>query len=266
MGQEPTVEPLPGRDDPVSEPARFDAEAEEAAGLSAGCHADNSAETGNEGGPKTFAAAPDDNTGASTDSTLSSVAAAMTGDRAIFLRILSRTVDADNSPAVRRSLHREGNPASDEAAAFERLVAVAVDEVKPSTAATICAALAARTVARSLLRAEGVFGTSDGEALLAAWLDAARAVAAARGSDGLRRLLPTARLLARRTAGRGEPAAEIATTMRRIAARIAADPSLGRAFNDPPEGYEHDRMLRGMSGPPRRIVIHGPVEITFPAR
>lgn len=258
MGQEPTVEPLPGRDDPTSEPAHFDAGAEEAAGLAAGCHADNSADTGNDGGPKVFVAAPDDHTGASTHSTLSSVAAAMTGDLAIFLLILGRAIDADIFPAARRSLHRGGAPTFDEGAALERLVAVAiavaVEEAKPSAAATICAALAARTVARSLLRTEGVIGMADGEALLAAWLDAARAVAAARGCDGLRRLLPTARHLARRTAGRGEPAAEIATTMRRVAARIAADPSLGRVLNNkPPEGREHDRMLRGMSDLPRRI-------------
>jgi hypothetical protein len=263
MGPEPTVEPRRGRDDPASESApRFDAGADK----ESRCRIGNSADTGSEDAHSAFAAASDDNINASADLTLSSIAAAMTGDRAIFLQILSRAVDADISPAARRSLQRGSNPASDEAAAFERLVAVAIDEAKPSTATTICAALAARTVARSLLDAERVFGMAEGEAMLSGWLDTARAVAAARGSDGLLRLLPTARKLARRTTGRSEPAAEIATTMRRVAARIAADLSLDREVHGPPEGRENDRMLGGMPDFPRRIVIQGQVEFTFHTR
>jgi hypothetical protein len=262
MGQEPTLEPPLGRNDTLREPASFGAEAEKVLR----CRTDNSADTENEDAQKTFAATPDDNVNASTDLTLSFIAAAMTGDRAIFLQLLSRAVDGNISPTARRSLHREGNPTFDEASAFERLVAVVVVEAKPTSAATICAALAARTVAQSLLDTERVFGMADGEALLAAWLDTARAVAAARGSDGLLRLLPTARKLARRTTGRGEPAAEIATTMRRVAARIATDPPLDRAVPNPPEGREYNRMLGGMSAPPRRIVMQGQVEFTFHTR
>jgi hypothetical protein len=149
--------------------------------------------------------------------------------------------------------------------AFDRLVDIAITEAKPSTAATICAALAARTVARTLLRADDVFALADGEALLAAWCDAARAIVAARGADGLRRLLPAARQLARRTAGLGERAAEIAAATRRVAGRIAADPSLGRTVGVPRKGREQDRMPSGIGGP-RSAAIHSRAAFTSPTR
>jgi hypothetical protein len=84
-----------------------------------------------------------------------------------------------------------------------------------------------------LVRAENAFDPVDGEALLLAWLDTARAIFAARGSEGLRRLLPTARLVASKCAGR-ESAPEIAASLTRVAARIAADISLERAFGASP--------------------------------
>ena len=49
------------------------------------------------------------------------------------------------------------------------------------------------------------------------------AIVAARGCAGLLRLLPTARLLARKSAEHGDSAVEMAATMRRIAARIVAE-------------------------------------------
>jgi hypothetical protein len=243
MEQEPTLNPLSSCADPANEAA---------AHLEAGAQTDTSVDARNQGGHEVFATAPDVPIG---ESALSSVAAAMTSGRTKFLQILSRAVDADISPAVRRSLHRASNPASDEAAAFEWLVDHAVEEAKPSAAATICAALAARTVARTLLRTDDVFALADVEALLAGWLDAARAVAAARGTEGLCRLLPAARQLARRTAGRGERAAEIAAAMRRVAGRIAAGPSFGRTVGVPPQGREHDRTSGGIADPPPRFAI-----------
>jgi hypothetical protein len=84
-------------------------------------------------------------------------------------------------------------------------------------------------VARSLVQTKTGFGPADGEALLSAWLDVARAIFAARGSEGLTRLLPTAKLVVVKSAGR-ESAREIAAAMSRVAARIAADASLHRAF------------------------------------
>jgi len=164
---------------------------------------------------------------------LSSVAGTMCADRGEFLQSLCQAVDADISPAARRGFRQGGDPSNNESTAFERLVAVAVDAARPQTAAEICAALAARTVARSLVRAENAFDTAAGEALLLAWLDTARAIVAARGSEGLRRLLPTARLVASKCAGR-ESAPEIAASLSRVAARIAADTSLERAFGASP--------------------------------
>jgi hypothetical protein len=255
MGQEPTSKPPQDRDEPVNNPARSDAEPQMASSVAQGARANHDAGTKNEDEHNTFATIPDDNSGASIDAPLSSVAAALTGDRDAFLQVLSRAVEADPAPAVRRSLYRASLLASDETAAFERLVAVAIAEAKPITAATICAALAARTVAQSLLEAEGSLGLADREGLLAAWLDAAHAVAAVRGPDGLLRLMPTARKLARRTAGGGEPATEIAITMRRVAARIAADSSIGSAARASPNRREDERMRRGISDSPRRFGI-----------
>jgi hypothetical protein len=222
MGQEPMLEPLPGSHNAAKKPAPFHAEAERATCLAARSHSINFE---NEVGHSTFAAEQDDNPSAAIDSAISAVAAVLTSDRTAFLQFLGYAVDTDNSPATRAGLYREVCLGSDETSAFE-LVAVVVHELKAATAATICAALAARTAAQSLLDAKGVFGMEDCEALLAAWLDVARAVAAARGSRGLLRLMPTARL-----AERGELAAEIATAMHRVATRIAAGPPFWSSGN-----------------------------------
>jgi hypothetical protein len=197
MGQEPMLEPLPG-----SHSINFEYEV----------------------GHSTFAAEQDDNPSAAIDSAISAVADVLTSDRTAFLQFLGYAVDADNSPTTRAGLYREVYRGSDETSAFEQLVA---HELKAATAATICAALATRTVAQSLLDAKGVFGMEHCEALLAAWLDVARAVAAARGSRGLLRLMPTATRLAER----GELAAEIAAAMHRVATRIAAGPPFWSSGN-----------------------------------
>src|SRR5271166_6070299 len=98
MGQEPTVEAPQHRDHSVSEPAHFDNKAEEAADLTANAHADNSPDADT----KMLAAVPGNDAHACSNPFVSSVAAALTGNRAVFLHILSRAVDADISPAGRR--------------------------------------------------------------------------------------------------------------------------------------------------------------------
>ena len=165
------------------------------------------------------------------DSTLSSISAVLLGDCPTFIHTLSRTVDADITPNMRRKLQRTAQSASDDAGTFERLAIVAIDGTKSSVATEICAALAARTAGLSAQRANGAPDAADAAELFTAWLETARAMSAARGFAGLRRLLPAARLLARKSAERGDTAIEIAATMRRIAARIVADLSLERVFD-----------------------------------
>jgi hypothetical protein len=264
------MEPLRRRDDRADQPAPD--RAENIGRLAEAADAGNPDREPSGAGPRASIAAAADGAPPSAEPAVpsstvwsSSVALALTGERAAFLEILCAAAGADVPPAVRRGFRRAGNPASSETAAFERLVDDVVDEATPSLAAPICAALAARTVARCLPGAEAGVGAADAEALLAAWLETARAIAAARGAAGLRRLLPTAALLARKSAGRGEPAAEIATTMRRIAARIVAELSLDRAFGGAAQDEEYQPMPSGKSSP-RRIVIRGPVEMTLDAR
>jgi hypothetical protein len=270
MGQKPTMEPLRRRDDSADQPAPD--RAENTLRMVEAADAEDRVDAGSQdreppgaGSPESTAAASAEPSIASAAVPSASVACALTGERAAFLEILCAAAEAEISPAIRRSFRRAGNPGAGETAAFERLIDVVVDEAEPPDAALICAALAARTVARSLPRAEAGVGEADGEALIAAWLETARAIAAARGAAGLRRLLPTAGLLARKSAGRGEPAAEIATTMRRIAARIVAELSLDRAFGGAAQDEEYQPMPSGKSSP-RRIVIRGPVEMTLDAR
>jgi hypothetical protein len=155
----------------------------------------------------------------------------------------------------------------DEDEAFESLVAAVVEDRTPRTAIFVGAALAARTVARALFSAEDGFGPVEGEALLAAWLRAAHAVEKLRGVDGLLRLMPAARNLARRAAGRGELTPAIADAMHRVAERIA-DPeqSLGQTPRGSPRRVERERMGSGAFDLPRRVVIRGQLQLTFHAR
>jgi hypothetical protein len=193
------------------------------------------------------------------------VAAALTEDRATFLRTLGDAVDAQLSPAARRALLHGGDPALGDATTAERIAAIVSDDPE-WPAAAVCGALAARGVARALQHTERALDLTERETLLTGWLDAAQSLGAARGPEGLRMLLPIARLLARKTAGRGETVANIATAVRHVAARIAADPTLGPALGASGAGHVRQQMRRGPSGPPRRIVLHGPVEIAFHAR
>ena len=268
MRHEPTDGPMRARDDFAGEstPAR-----EEMVRLAESFRAqDGRDESGETPGART--APPSDNVQPSSESLtssptafLSSVAVALTDERHAFLDALRRAAEADISPVMRSGFERAGNLASDESAALERLVDVVVDEARPSHAAQICAALAARTVAQSLPNVEGRVPAKDGEALLAAWLETARAMAAARGSAGLRRLLPAAQLLARRSSERGEQATQIAATMRRIAARIVVELSLDRAFGGASERQCPQRVLSAKSSP-RGMVVRSPAEMTLDAR
>jgi hypothetical protein len=224
MDLEPTLEPKA----PDGSLARgFTCDAVHTPNAAAVAQADRSAEK-DRGTPSAGADAPTE-TGLDIESSMSSIAASVAGERAEFMRSLYRAVGDGISPAARRRLNRGGDWRRNELAAFERLVDVVVDGAKPQTAAAICAALATRTVARSLVRTKTGFGPADGEALLSAWLDVARAIFAARGSEGLTRLLPTAKLVVIKSTGR-ESAREIAAAVSRVAARIAADASLHRAF------------------------------------
>jgi hypothetical protein len=198
----------------------------------------------------------EDNSSASITSPLSSsVAAGLTGDRDVFLQTLWRALEAHAPPVMRRSLYRASRSTSNEAAAFERIAAIAITEMKPDTAATICAALAARTVAQSVFDADGDLGVGDSGALLAAWLEAAKAVAAVRGCDGLLRLMPTARKLAHRVAEDGEAATDIAAMVRRVAARIVADSFPSKVIDGPSARGGHERIRGETPNSPNRIVI-----------
>jgi hypothetical protein len=227
--------------------------------------ADSVADSASDVPPKTTDCAPGVVAGALDESPLSSVAAVLMGDCATFINTLSRAVEADITPAIFRTLRRAARSASNEAAAFDRLAVVAIDDAKPSTAAKICAALAARTAGLSAQRANGAFGPTDSAELFTAWLETARAMIAARGFAGLRRLLPTARLLARRSAERGDSAVEIAATMHRIAARIVAELSLERAFDLAAAEQEPD-LTEQRTVSPRSTLSQSPGQMTLHPR
>jgi hypothetical protein len=261
MGQDPTAKPTPSGADIAEEPRQFQSDVDQAAQLSA----DSVTDTENEVQPQTTDCGPGDVAGGSEESPLSSVAAVLMGDCSTFINTLCRAVEADISPAIRRKLQRAARSASNEAAAFERLTVVTIDDAKPSIAAKICAALAARTAGLSAHRAKDASSATEGAELFTAWLETARAIVAARGCAGLLRLLPTARLLARRSAEHGDSAVEMAATMRRIAARIVAELSLQRAFDSAAALQEHDLTERGTLSP-RSILSHSPVQMTLHPR
>jgi hypothetical protein len=235
MGQDPTV----NRTAPnalAEEPQQLDSDIQKTSQDAT----DGVADTASNLPPKTTDLTPRAVASALDDSPLSSVAAVLVGDCATFINTLLRAVEADITPGIFRTLRRAARSASNEAIAFDRLAVVAIDGAKPSTAAKICAALAARTAALSAQRANDAFSPADSAELFTAWLETARAIIAARGFAGLLRLLPTARLVARRSAERGDSAVEIAATMHRIAARILAELSLERAFDLAAAGQEPD--------------------------
>lgn len=95
--------------------------------------------------------------------------------------------------------------------------------------------------------------------MFTAWLETARAMIAARGFAGLRRLLPAAKLLARRSV-RGDSPVEIAATMHRIATRILAELSLERTFNLSALEQELETAT------PRGAVSHSPAEMILHQR
>ena len=118
------------------------------------------------------------------------------------------------------------------------------DTLAPETAGA-----AARSLAGLLDEAGLLLRPSDCHALLAAWLDAAPAVAAARGPEGLSLLPPIARLLARKAVQRGDSVTVIADAVRQVATRLAADPSLGRALMAPIPADMRHRPRRLPPGP-----------------
>jgi hypothetical protein len=195
-----------------------------------------------------------------------SLAAALAGDRGAFLEALDHAVDGGVLPEA-RDLPAEGGDPSDESAVFDEIVAAFVVDRAPPSAVVVAAALAARTVSLALLSTEHDVNTAVAEALLAAWVDAAHAVWRLRGADGLMRLVPAARNLARRAVERGELTPTIADAMRRVAARIAdAEHSLGQTPRRLPQRQERERMGGGAFDLPRRVVIRGELQLTFHAR
>lgn len=227
MTQDSTVQPTVLRAALAEATQQFNADVEEMAHPGVDCVADTVTNIQLKMTDRARSAAASD----ASECPLSSVAAVLTADRATFIDTLSHAVEADVAPRTLRILQRAARSASSERALFDRLAVVAIDDAKPSTAAKICAALAARIAGLSAQRANGVVRPIDSAELFTAWLETARAMIAARGFAGLWRLLPTARLLALRSAERGDSAAEIAATMHRIATRIVAELSLDQGFD-----------------------------------
>src|SRR5208283_4743673 len=117
---------------------------------------------------------------------------------------------------------------------------------------------AARTVARPLFQTDNALGAADAELLLFAWLEAARAVLAARGCEGLLRLMPAARNLSHRMAGQEARAETIADAIRRVASRIAnAENALERMERRSPQSRIREREARGAHQPSKRVVVRG---------
>jgi hypothetical protein len=263
MKQELTAEPFCAGEDSVPAPPQPHASRQEAPPVAAPV----GEETGRDLHPpeqQAAAAIPDD---PNIDAALPSMAAAMTGDRSKFLHILGNALAAELSPAMRGKLLRAGESRWDEMTTLSRLVGNAIVQMEPATAAVIAAALAARTVGRSLLQAGIRLGTADREALLAAWFDAARAIVAVRGPDGLRRLLPAAAHVARRPPGIGKSGAEIAAATRRVAARIAEEPPRIGACDVPRESAgtsECEDPFRARRVAPSSA--QRPAELTIPSR
>jgi hypothetical protein len=261
MGQDPTAKSTASNADPAEKPQPIDSDIQETARLAP----DGVADTTSDVQSKTTDSAPRETARASDESSLSSVAAFLMEDCPTFIDSLSRAVEPDVAPAILRKLRRTAHSASSEAAAFERLAAVTIHDAKPDAAAKICAALAARTAGLAARRANRASGPIDAVELFTAWLETARAMIAARGREGLHRLLPTARLVARKSAERGDSAVEIAATMRRIAARILAELSLEHAFDLAAEQQERDLTERRTLSP-RSNLKHSPVQMTLHPR
>jgi len=203
----------------------------------------------------------------SEPSLFSSLAAALRGDRGAFLQVLDRVVDGGIPPAAQKALSEQAGDASDESTAFEKIVATLVAERSRLTAVVVGSAFAARTVAHALFPTEKEFDAAAAETLLAAWLDAARALLELRGAEGLLRLVPAARNLARQVTGHRDVAPAIADALRRVAARMAgAEHALERTPRHSPQRPEHERTGSGVFDLPRRIVIHGQMQLIFQAR
>lgn len=200
-------------------------------------------------------------------SLFSSLATALNGDRGVFLQVLDRAVDGAVAPAAKQALLDDEDDPSQESAAFQKIVIALVAGHSPLTAVVVGSALAARTVAHALFEAENAFDSAAAEALLLAWLDAARALLKLRGADGLLRLMPAARNLARRAAGHRDVAPVIADAMRRVAARIAdAEHAPEQTPRRVPPRRDHERTAHITFDLPSRIVIHGQMQLVFHAR
>jgi hypothetical protein len=181
-----------------------------------------------------------------------------------FFEVLNNIVDDEVVSAARADL-RQPQTSEDEAAALDALVLNAVCETTPAAAATIAAALAARTFAGT------VFGSRalqqlESEALVGAWIETARAIVDVRGPEGLMRLLPAARRLALRSLEKEEPVAAIADAMRRVAARITADPASGRPAERASAKRARESARAGANGVRRRSAFECGEEVTLSAR
>jgi hypothetical protein len=200
-------------------------------------------------------------------SPFSSLAATLKGDRAAFLQVLDRAVDGGIAAAAGQALPEGAGDLSDESAVFQNIVVALVAGRSPLTAVVVGSALAARTVAHSLFQSEDEFDTAAAEALLLAWLDAARALLKLRGAEGLLRLVPAARNLARRAAAHRDVAPAVADAMRRVAARIAdAEHSLTQAPRPLPQRKKDGWTTPEVFDTPKRVVIHGQMQLIFHER
>ena len=187
----------------------------------------------------------------------SPVALVLRGSRRQFLQAL----DSPELPReLRRALQRATDPTMSEAATAHAVAAAGMDAADGPAAAAICAAFAARTVARAMQHAWGSLKVSDADTILAAWRDAAHSIVVGRGGEGLLLLSPIAALLAKRAIEHGETVVRIADVTRRMGDRIAADTKLGKGLA---RVSSEEYWSRGIQGPPRRIVLHGPVEIAI---
>jgi hypothetical protein len=254
MGQDQTVKPTPPHADLAESQQQFASDDSETRRVSANSLV--GAESGIQ--PNASDDSKSDIPGVSVEAPFSSIAAVLTADYATFINALWRAVEADIAPTGRRAFQLAARPTPNEAAAFDRLVDWTIDQTNPSAAAKICAALAARTTGRSARRATGNFATADGPDLFAAWLETAHAIEAARGSAGLERIPRAAKHLARKSAECGDSAAEIASTLRRIAARIP-ELSLERRRDSNAAGQERDFTPRMTLSPPG-TVSQSPIE------
>lgn len=200
------------------------------------------------------------------DPGIAALAESLLGPLDLFLERLNAAIGSEIGVAGPNDSARLEIDDDGEAQAFEDIALdVVVCGAAPAIASITCATLAARTIARAVA-GRGALDRASGEALLSSWIETARAVASARGREGLLRLLPTARRLAHRCDDQGDRVASIAAAMRRVAARIAADSDRGRPTRRAPRRRDSEGARAGAAMPRRRGAFEGQEELMLRAR